>query len=212
METTDTPGTTPAENATNTESASTGRRNGNQSGPRNGNRNYRRGTTSQTDIKNFTGETPELNAVLSLVSERVDKGAPFERYQELLKIYVLKNFNRGEDVLPIVTDITDPKTDFETKYMPSDLSDVDEKKTLKVKMWELRIKRYLDREETLEQNILKLYAITLGQCTPALQSTLKGEADYEAKSKGFDILWLMTNLKINNRGSRHKRKFRTRIV
>ena len=51
----------------------------------------------------------------------------------------------------------------------------------------------------------KIYGIIFGQCTPIIQSALKGFPDYENKSKDCYCLWLMEELKINGR-SGNKRK------
>ena len=40
-------------------------------------------------------------------------------------------------------------------------------------MWEMRVKRYMDQEDILIDNINKLYVIVIGQCTPALILTIK---------------------------------------
>ena len=88
-----------------------------------------------------------------------------------------------------MTDLKDPKTDFETNNMPNDPSSDDKTCPTKLKLWEMRIKRYLDREKTLYHNITKLYAVIIGQCTPALKSTIKGDSESEEKSKKFDALW-----------------------
>ena len=41
-------------------------------------------------IGSFVGETPELEAVLGLFSERLDKGVAFDKFTKILKNHVLK--------------------------------------------------------------------------------------------------------------------------
>ena len=41
---------------------------------------------------------------------------------------------------------------------------------------------------------MKIYGLVIGQCTPALRSTLKGDDEYNNKSESFDALWLMKKL------------------
>ena len=67
------------------------------------------GGTRVSEQKYFKGETPELNAVLGLITERLDQGVTFEKFQEVLKDYVLKNFHKSEDIVEM---ITDPKYPF----------------------------------------------------------------------------------------------------
>ena len=57
---------------------------GTQQNQNRNNRNYKR-THDSLEIKNFVGETPDFEGVLSLMTERVSKGIPFEKFQERLK-------------------------------------------------------------------------------------------------------------------------------
>jgi len=40
--------------------------------------NFKRNDFQSSELKSFTGETPELDSVLSLLSEKVDKGVTFD--------------------------------------------------------------------------------------------------------------------------------------
>ena len=91
--------------------------------------------------------------------------------------------------------IEDLFTGFETNHAPVHLTDVELVSPVKVKMWELCIKRYLDREFNLRGNLHKLYAVVLGQCTHALRSTLKGDPEYDRISSTLDVIWLLLRLK-----------------
>ena len=77
----------------------------------------------------------------------------------------------------MVTDINDPFPNFETKHMPKELTKTEEESKIKMKMWEMRVKKYIDREEVLAENTKNLYGIVIGQCTPPLSSTIKGDAE-----------------------------------
>ena len=46
-------------------------------------------------------------------------------------------------------------------------------------MWEMRVKKYIDRDEVLTLNANKLYGIVIGQCTPPLTSKIKGDTEYK---------------------------------
>jgi len=45
------------------------------------------------------------------------------------------------------------------------------------------VKKYLDREETLSENMHRLYGTIIRHCTPLLQSTIKADINYNEKSK-----------------------------
>ena len=85
--------------------------------------------------KDFKGETPELNSVLRIIKERLDQGVTFEKFQDVLKNYVLKNFHKAEDIVEMVTNLKYPCTNFETKHMPKYLTTTEEGSKIKMKMW-----------------------------------------------------------------------------
>ena len=106
---------TPTPTSNESGSAYKGNRRGNS---RRGNK----GGTRGSEQKYFNGETPELNAVLELITERLDQGVTFEKFQDVLKNYVLKNFHKAEDIVDMVRNLKYPCTNFETKHMPKDLT------------------------------------------------------------------------------------------
>jgi len=148
-----------------------------------------------TEIKGFVGETPELVAVLTLLSEKVEKGVMFDVFQKKLKNYAIKNFNKKEDISILIANLEDPLKDFETNNAPMNLSTTEAANQMEVKKWEMNLKMYLLCEENLWQNIVKNYGIVIGQCTPALRSTLKSDNDYTTNSMAFNSLWLLKKLK-----------------
>jgi len=60
----------------------------------------------------------------------------------------------------------------------------------------MRYKQFLSKEEAINQNINKIYGLVIGQCTPALCSTLKSDAEYKEKSADHDTLWVLKKLKV----------------
>ena len=77
---------------------------------------------------------------------------------------------------------------------------MEEESKTKMKMLEMQVKKYIDREEVLAENANKLYCIVIGQCTPPLRSTIKGDAEYGRKSTNFDTLWLLGEIKKTTAG------------
>ena len=49
---------------------------------------------------------------------------------------------------------------------------------------------------TLWENIINLYGIIWGQCSPALQSELEGDQEYITKSPTYNCLWMLTKVMI----------------
>jgi len=69
----------------------------------------------------------------------------------------------AEDIIAIVTHLVDPRSDFETKHSPDEPSATEQTNLIKIKMWELKAKRYLDHEEVLNKNVIKIYGLVMGQ-------------------------------------------------
>jgi len=63
-----------------------------QRGQRNSNKNM---LTMRIKNQKLMGETPELGAVLRLLTKGSDNGVSFNEFQEKIKNYVLKNFLKG---------------------------------------------------------------------------------------------------------------------
>jgi len=68
----------------------------------------------------------------------------------------------------LVTDLTDPKMDFIIKNKPMDLTGSEINNPIKMEEWKMRFKQFMSREEILDENVMKLYGLIIGQCTPAL--------------------------------------------
>ena len=114
-------------------------------GNRKGNfRHGKEGGASWSERKYFKGETPKLNAVLSLINERLDQWVTFENSHDFLKNDVLKKFRKAEDTVEIITDLNNPVTNFDTKHMPDDLTKKGEESKIKMNMWGMQFKLYMD--------------------------------------------------------------------
>ena len=133
--------------------------------------------------------------MLGIKSERLNKGTLFKIFQEKLGNYVLKNLPKAEDVIILVSALqdslsptADPSDSFESKYCPAEPEKTEQNIPIKMKVWEINIKQYLDHEDKLRENINKIYGLVIGKFTIALLSTLRSDKDYEQKSKLFDAL------------------------
>ena len=77
----------------------------------------------------------------------------------------------------------DLKASFDTKNEPKDLNESEVRSEVKKDILAVRVRRYIEREAILVSNMNKIYGIIRGQCTPVLQSVLKGNEDLHSKSK-----------------------------
>ena len=96
--------------------------------------------------KYFKGETPKRNTTFGLITKRLNPGVKFDRFQDILKNYVLENFRKEEDIVEIRTDLNNTVTNFKRKHMPNNLIEKEEESKINMKMWEMRLKGYMDRE------------------------------------------------------------------
>ena len=87
---------------------------------------------------------PELNTVLVVITKIMNQVVTFEKFQDFLKNCSLKNFRKAEDIVEILIDINNSVTNFDTKNMPDDLTEKEEESKINMKMWEIRVKRYMD--------------------------------------------------------------------
>ena len=80
----------------------------------------------------------------------------------------------------------------EDKHKPKKLDDAADQ--IEKDIQRERIKQFVSREYVLRSNMEKLYGLLWGQCSSALQATIKGINEYEDKSDDFDIIWLLLAL------------------
>ena len=162
----------------------------------------------QSDDKDFLGSEPKVGAVLGLRMERITKKVTMEIFKDKLINYIGREMTRGDDIACIVKDGSDPKPNFDANYKPKDLTDEEEKKDLKVKIYLKDYDRYTKLEDEHKDNLKKLYSIIWGQCSDQLQSAIKYVKDFDLKNNAKDIVWLLRELQretagIDSLGNKH---------
>ena len=68
-------------------------------------------------------------------------------------------------------------------------------KGVQQKIWEEKIKRYVEKEEVLEQGKRKLYMLLWGQCTDIMHTELKSLPDYKQFSVSYNPIELLKGIK-----------------
>ena len=111
----------------------------------------------------FEGAEPKIGGILGFKAERIDKNT-YEKFKEKLINYVGCEFKNADDILPMLREGINPKTDFETKHLPKQLSTADANNEIKKALLKERIKMYIARESHLEENVTKLYNVIWGLC------------------------------------------------
>ena len=90
---------------------------------------------------------------------------------------------------PIFKKLQDPIKSMERKHKPKSLEDTADQ--IEKESQRERIKQFVPREYLLRSNMEKLHGILWGQCSSAIQATIKGINEYEDKSDDFDPIWLL---------------------
>ena len=80
------------------------------------------------------------------------------------------------------------------------MSAEDKKDPIVVMIQTEEIKQSVKKRSTLRQNIIKIYGLIWGQCSPALQSELEVDPEYITKSPTYNCLWLFTKFKMCTSG------------
>ena len=67
--------------------------------------------------------------------------------------------------------------------------------TMQTKIFEKKIESFIKREETLEENIRRLYSLIIGKCSEVMKAKVKGHPNFEALNRTFDGLGLLIAIK-----------------
>ena len=63
-----------------------------------------------------------------------------------------------------------------------------------IKTWEMKMRRFLDRKESLEENTERLFGLVSGQCTQGLMAEVKANDEYDNRANACDALCLMKTI------------------
>ena len=148
-------------------------------------------SVNQAD-KDFKGKDETIGVLGLPIEKNLKFGLSYEDFQESLMQYAEANFNKGNDLKPLIKFLIDPIQRIgAAPALPVGAAANPEL----LQIWKERLSKYNKRIETIEDNQVKLYGIILGQCTESLKSEIKGEDEYEEKEMDSDALWLMETIK-----------------
>jgi Reverse transcriptase (RNA-dependent DNA polymerase) len=171
---------------------------------RGGNQNKRFGTNRNSDREhvndkrgydktssNFKGNTAEMNGHVFQVHSESNSEKQFAKTYEMLGQYAKKHLTRSGDLDPLLNDMGDIKTP--TLKEPEDIDP--NASTVKKKIWDEQVKKYVERLEKLEDNLKAIYAVIWGQCSENMQNKIKSIDDFEEKNKSCDCVWLLQSIR-----------------
>ena len=147
----------------------------------------------------FTGNTTEMKGHV-FQPRHVSKNAnQYHDTVEELRQYVAKEYETGRELMalflptPIQPAVAEPPDDptptgLTTEGAPK-LTARDEK------TFELSIKRYLEREDQLKDDMHSLFYVILGQCDKAIIAKLESIGEYTTQAVQGNCLWLLQHVR-----------------
>ena len=140
-----------------------------------------RGGNSSTSGR-YKGKTEGLeNDIIDCSSHR--SAEQYTKAKKAIIEYVEREFKQGNDAGRSLRDGQRVTYD-----LPDD-PDVNASRT-EIKVWETRIDQALKKEEQLEVNLKKSYAVIWGQCTELLKARIRSDTNYTAVNDAYDAIGL----------------------
>ena len=135
----------------------------------------------------FEGKCSDLTGFIYDCSDNFQSDR-FTKVTREISEYVLKEYSHGSDLHISILDLE------ETTIPEPDDPDPAASETQKA-IWRERVKKYVTRTETLDENIKSLYALVLGQCTDIMRQKIEADPDFDDFSKERDGLSLLAAIK-----------------
>ena len=185
--------------------AGRGRGNAGRGAGRNGGRGTGRGRGrghQHRHVSSFRGNTKGMNGhVFQVFNERENK-QQFTKTVEMLQEYAIKELDYASDLYPMFNNISQPELE-DPPEEPKDKNNA-----TRVRIWERKIDKYVEREIELEENLKKIFVIIWGQCSDAMRAKITANDEYESKARNGDCVWLLTTIRaISNRFEGEKNIF-----
>ncbi len=131
------------------------------------------------------------SSVIGLEEHTFEYGSPkhvakFVKTQKQIANFIQKKYDKGgADIARAIRDLTMP-----TVTMPAE-PDPDTATVVEMEIWKSQYRRADDKRANLEDNARRAYALIFDQCSPALQTKLKGQEDFNNMQGNQDVVGLM---------------------
>ena len=150
------------------------------------------GTKSQisTVMYGFEGAKSEIGAVLGLKHEKMKCKVTYDDFIEKFTTYLTSNLTGARDVVKTIIDKDNVMERIE-KEMPEDLTVEEAKSAVRVLLKTEEVKKFGARRQLAKDNGVKTFGLLWGQCSPGLQTSIKGESGYEDAVDSHNLVWLL---------------------
>ncbi len=158
------------------------------------------GAVRHATSRSFDGKIADIESVLGLRFETINKKKAYKDFIEDIAAYVSSNMKLGTYLVAFILAGEDPMDEYDKLTRPSRVEE--EKKDDKDAIFEYQTeyKQYIDGKRILRENHRVLYGVIWGQCSPSLQAVIKGLPDFLLRSTKYDVEWLLKQLKVVSNG------------
>ena len=138
----------------------------------------------------FKGAKTEIGAVLGLKHKRMKYKVIFDDFIDKFITYLTSNMTGARDVVKTIMDRDDLMARIDEDE-PTDLTEEQAKLAVKVLLKMEEVKKFGARKQLVKDNTVKAFGLLWGQCSPGLQTSIKGENGYEGALDIHDLIWLL---------------------
>ena len=178
---TSTSSTTAGNNATASTSSSSSRRNNSRGG-----RNKKDKQRSDTFVP-FKGKMELFGGAFALKEELPEgKGCSFKDVMEAAEVFVATKFPKSSKTMNSLFD--DPPI-YPSLAPPPDSVRDDIESIFRQTVYMTLLKKHLEEKEILANNLHSFFTILWGQCSPGLQSKIRGKVEYLLRKEDGDCAW-----------------------
>ena len=147
----------------------------------------------------FTGNTTEMKGHVFQPRNVSKNSNQYHDTVEVLRQYVAKEYKTGRELMalflstPMTPTVTEPPDD----PTPTGQADDGTPKltTRDTRTFDLLIKRYLEREDQLKDDLHALFYVILGQCDKAIVAKLESIDGYAVQATQGNCLWLLQHVR-----------------
>ena len=120
------------------------------------------------------------------------EGGTRKNYEDFIKnirSHIMISWDGGSDLGYLIENMKEPELE-----LPDELSESEKKSMLKVRLWELKVVKYSNREDLLREGKKSLFALVMDGVSKIIRSKLLDRSDFMESEVAGDVAWLLESL------------------
>ena len=120
------------------------------------------------------------------------EGGTRKNYEDFIKnirSHIMISWDGGSDLGYLMENMKEPELE-----LPDELSESEKKSMLKVRLWELKVVKYSNREDLLREGKKSLFALVMDGVSKIIRSKLLGMSKFKKSETAGDVVWLLESL------------------